>query len=293
MGQTCILTGMIIKAAPAGEYDKRITLLTREQGKVTAFARGARRPKSSMQAATNLFCFGKFEAYEGRDAYTVVRAEIQEYFSGLYTDPDRMYYGCYFLELADYFIQPYGDGERQLSLLYQTVRALGVQSLEPRLVRRIYELKTIVYYGVAPQVFACAKCGKKENLVSFYIEHRGVLCASCAGRPGTGMPEYAGGPDCAGRPEHADETNCADRSNPAGGPDGAGMPNSVGHAGGAALDAASLYTLQYIVSSSIAKLYTFKVTETVYRTVSRVIDRYLKLYVDRELKTLTFLPQES
>ncbi|MCD7981779.1 MAG: DNA repair protein RecO [Clostridiales bacterium] len=246
MGQTCILTGMILKAAPAGEYDKRITLLTGERGKVTAFARGARRPKSSMQAATNLFCFGKFEAYEGRDAYTVVRADIQDYFQELYTDPDRMYYGCYFLELADFFTQPYSDGLQQLKLLYQTVRALGVRSLEPRLVRRIYELKTLVYYGVSPQVFSCVRCGKKENLSAFYIENRGTLCGDCAGNPG-----------------------------------------------GITLDEASLYTLQYIVSSSVAKLYTFRVTEPVYRTVSEVIDRYLKLYVDRELKTLSFLPQDA
>ncbi len=296
MGQTCILTGMIIKTAPAGEYDKRVMLLTREQGKVTAFARGARRPKSAMQAATNLFCFGKFEAYEGRDAYTVVRADIQEYFSWLYTDPDRMYYGCYFLELADYFVQPYSEGEQQLSLLYQTVRALGVQSLEPRLVRRIYELKTLVYYGVAPQVFACVKCGKKEGLVSFYIENRGVLCGSCAGSRGAGIPGHAGRPvrneqGTAGRP---DDT-CGlvgNEQGTAGRPDGNGLDHTA-RPGGIVLDGASLYTLQYIISSSVGKLYTFKVTEAVYRTVSEVIERYLRLYVDRELKTIVFLPQES
>ncbi len=241
--QSCILTVLILKAAPAGEYDKRITILTAERGKVTAFARGARRPKSSMQAATDLFCFGKFEAYEGRDAYTVVRADIQNYFRDLYTDIDRMYYGCYFLELADYFTHPCGDGMQQLKLLYQTIGALGVRSLDPRLVRRIYELKTLVYYGVSPQVFSCVKCGKKENLTSFYTDRRGTVCGACADRPG-----------------------------------------------GIALDGASLYTLQYIVSSPIAKLYTFQVTEPVYETVSGIIDRYLKLYVDRELKTQSFLP---
>ena len=105
MGQTCILTGMILNTMPVGEYDKRITILTRERGKITAFARGARRPKSSLQAATNLFCFGTFEAYEGRSSYTVVKAEISNYFRELAMDLDKTYYGCYFLELADYFCQ--------------------------------------------------------------------------------------------------------------------------------------------------------------------------------------------
>ena len=33
--------GIIIKSAPIGEYDKRITLLTNNRGKISAFARGA------------------------------------------------------------------------------------------------------------------------------------------------------------------------------------------------------------------------------------------------------------
>ncbi len=244
MGQTGILTGMVLKAAPAGEYDKRITLLTREQGKVTAFVRGARRPNSALQAATNLFCFGKFEAYEGRETYTVVKADILNYFSELYTDPERTWYGCYFLELADYFSQPACDAADQLKLLYQTIRALCAPSLDPRLVRRIYELKTLVFQGFSPNVFSCVNCGNKENLRLFSVKRRGTLCTCCGGK------------------------------------------------GDTALSDSSLYTLQYIVSSSVEKLYTFRVTEEVYRSVSAVVGPYLALYVDRDFKTLPFLPEQ-
>lgn len=245
MGQTCILTGMILNTMPVGEYDKRITILTRERGKVTAFARGARRPKSSMQAATNLFCFGKFEAYEGRTSYTVVKAEISNYFRELATDLDMTYYGCYFLEVADYFSQENNDCTNQLKLLYQTLRALNVRSLDHRLVRCIYELKSLVYYGVYPNVFSCMECGTKEHLHWFHMESRGVLCDECCGK------------------------------------------KAAWH-----LDDAALYTLQYIITSPIEKLYTFTVSEAVLLQVSRIIYRYMQLYVEKDFKTLLFLPEE-
>ena len=147
MGQTCILTGMILNTMPVGEYDKRITILTRERGKITAFCPGEPEDrKVPCRRQRTCFCFGTFEAYEGRSSYTVVKAEISNYFRELAMDLDKTYYGCYFLELADYFCQENNDCINQLKLVYQTLRALNVPSLSPKLVRVIYELKTLVYF---------------------------------------------------------------------------------------------------------------------------------------------------
>ena len=57
------VTGIILKQSPVGEYDRRISLLTKEKGKVAAFARGARKPGNRLAAATNPFSFGSFRLY--------------------------------------------------------------------------------------------------------------------------------------------------------------------------------------------------------------------------------------
>ncbi|MBS5957411.1 MAG: DNA repair protein RecO [Clostridiales bacterium] len=141
------LTGMVIKAAPVGEMDKRLVILTRERGKITAFARGARRPGNQLMGLSRPFAFGQFSLYEGRDSYSLRSAEITNYFEDLAQDMEGTCYGSYFLELADYYARENEDATGLLKLLYQSVRALLKPALKNELVQRIFELKTMVING--------------------------------------------------------------------------------------------------------------------------------------------------
>ena len=55
------------------------------------------------------------------------------------------------------------------------------------------------------------------------------------------------------------------------------------------LNDAALYTMQYIVTAPVEKLYTFTVTEEVFEQIAKLIQYYMHQYVEKELKTLAFL----
>ncbi|MCI9149534.1 MAG: DNA repair protein RecO [Lachnospiraceae bacterium] len=243
MGQTIVLTGMVLAAIPIGDYDKRITILTRERGKISAFARGARRQGSQLTAAANPFAFGEFEVYEGRSSYTVVKASISNYFRQLVEDFENVYYGFYFLEIADYYTRENSDEIHMLKLLYQSMRALEHEQLPNRLVRCIYELKAMVVNGEYPNVFSCQSCGREEELIWFDSSRGGVLCQGCKS------------------------------------------------SGAIPVDASTRYTLQYIITSGIEKLYTFTVSGEVLSRLEWIMRDYMGRYIDRSFQSLQVLEE--
>ena len=169
MGEHIAVTGIVLKAYPVGEYDRGIILLTRERGKISAFARGARKPGSRLAAPSNPFSFGVFKLYEGRSSYTVVEADIQKFFEELRTDYVGACYGLYFAEVAEWYTRENNDEREMLKLLYQSLRALCADSLPDQLVRCVFECRAIAVNGEFPGVPADQKLEESTAYALRYI----------------------------------------------------------------------------------------------------------------------------
>lgn len=168
------ITGMVIKAEPVNDYDRRVVLLTRERGKIAAFARGARKPNSRLLAATNPFSFGVFKIYVGRTSYNIADASISNYFEGLREDYESAYYGMYFLEVMDYYTRENNDEKEMLKLLYQSLRALMHEGLPNVLVRYIFEMKAMVINGEFPGMPAEGEWEESTCYAVSYIMASGI-----------------------------------------------------------------------------------------------------------------------
>lgn len=243
MNQSITVTGMILSATPIGEYDKRIVILTKEKGKISAFAKSARRQNNPLMGVTNPFSFGEFVLYEGKSSYNVMQANISNYFMELSADMEGAYYGFYFMDIADYYTKEYNDEREMLKLLYQTMRAIASGKIQRELVRYIFELKALVINGEAPEVFRCANCGVDDRNVVFSSENHGLICEECK----------------------------------------ALAPDSL------SVGKSTLYALQYIVTSTVEKLYTFAVSEEVLTELGNILGQYLRTHVDKKFKSLEIL----
>ncbi len=192
MSDLISVQGVVLSAMPIGEYDKRIVLLTRERGKISAFARGARRMNSPFMAAANPFVFGTFTLYEGRSSYNLNQVSVKRSFAELARMQPGIYYGYYFLELADYFGREGTDGKDLMNLLYVTALALCSPSLKDRLIRCVFELRVMTEEGMMPAVFNCTGCGREpEGEAKWFFSQpaHGLLCPECARRtPGKHTP---------------------------------------------------------------------------------------------------------
>ncbi len=144
--------GMVLQASPVGEYDKRVVLLSRERGKITVFARGSRRMNSRLMAAVSPLAFGSFQLFEGRTAYNLMHADISNYFEGLREDIEKTCYATYFLEVADYYSRENLESSDLLGLLYMSMRALENDHLDNRLVRAVFEMRSMVVDGEFPGI---------------------------------------------------------------------------------------------------------------------------------------------
>ena len=124
------LTALVLASTPAGEYDRRVVLLTRERGKIACFARGARRPGSPLMAVSLPFCFGTYRIRPGRNSNVLVEAKLQTFFEKLRNDMEATCYESALLLLA-----------------YQSFRALESERIPKRLVRTVFEIRATVIEG--------------------------------------------------------------------------------------------------------------------------------------------------
>ena len=178
-------TGLILRQIKVGEADRILTILTPDLGVISASAKGSMRLKNKLFSATGLFCYSEFSLTSGRSHYFIDTAQIKNVFHGISATVEGMGLASYMAEIAAELSPAPPESEAQLRLLLNCLYMLSEKKADLRVIKAVFELRTMSECGFLPQLVYCRGCGTYDG-PAFYLDPQEgcLLCAACAQKAG-------------------------------------------------------------------------------------------------------------
>ncbi|MDF2731605.1 MAG: recO [Desertimonas sp.] len=170
-------TAVVLRTYKLGEADRIVVLLTAENGKVRAVAKGVRKTMSRFGARLEPMSHVRLLLYRGRELDIVSQAESVEPLSPMLVNLDRASQGMAVLEAADQLALEREPNEALYRMVIGALRTIADRQ-SPLVVSAFY-WKLLAAEGLGPELDACVRCGEDGSLVAFDVAEGGVLCRSC------------------------------------------------------------------------------------------------------------------
>lgn len=182
-----VTQALVLRAVDYKESDKILTVLTRENGKMTLSARGCRRKGSAIAASCQLLAWSEMTLYEHRGRWSVKEASTQRLFDGVRADLEKLALGCYFAEVGELLAVEELASPELLSTLLNSLHALDKLDLPLPQIKAAFELKAMCLAGYEPMLDGCAICGCQPDKPGFHLSEGVLHCADCRGQVGEGI----------------------------------------------------------------------------------------------------------
>ena len=187
---------IVLKVVDFSETSCVVTLFTREFGKISALAKGVRRPRNPFEAALDVLsiCRIVFLRKKSDSLDLLTEAKLQRRFRATPGQLDRLYAAYYVIELLRLMTDDADPHTRLYDLAEQTIEALDEGALwKPCLIR--FQAQLLEQLGHQPSLYDCVECGKpiepilaghvaearshKLSRVYFALAQGGVICQHC------------------------------------------------------------------------------------------------------------------
>ncbi|GCE47437.1 DNA replication and repair protein RecO [Thermosporothrix hazakensis] len=198
--RTYSTNAIILKRFPYGEADRILTLFTPYKGKISAIAKGTRRPVSRKSGHLELLCLSRLHVAQGRNLDIITQAQVSESFLHLRGEFWHMTCSTYLAELIDRLIEddnPYPEVYELLTLALRVLDADAQELQQQRtagtlnaaherdrslLLLRFFEIHLLSLIGYEPLLRTCAHCDAELEPVEngFTPTLGGALCPECS-----------------------------------------------------------------------------------------------------------------
>jgi DNA repair protein RecO (recombination protein O) len=171
---------VVLRTYKLREADRIVVLLTADNGKVRAVAKGVRKTTSKFGARLEPMSHVELLLYRGRELDIVSQAESIEPLTPLLATLDRASQGMAVLEAVDQLALEREPSPELYRMLVGVLRTIAERP--SALVVPAFYWKLLAAEGVQPELDVCVRCGAPEpgvTLVAFDLADGGVLCRSC------------------------------------------------------------------------------------------------------------------
>jgi len=171
---------VILGYTPLGEADLLVTMFTRDQGKVRAVGKGARRSTSKSVGHLEPLTVVKMSMAHGRSMDIISQAEVLNSFSTLKEDLTGITKGQYLAEMVDGFGTEASPNPSLYQLMIDTLRVVEADP-ESEMALRYFEFHLLQVSGLMPELYHCVECREElePDAHRFSPNVGGTLCLEC------------------------------------------------------------------------------------------------------------------
>ncbi len=179
---------LVIRLADWSESSRVVTLFTRDFGKISALAKGAKRLRSAFEAGLDLLSESRivFLRKSSSSLDILYESQLIARFQPSSLSMTCLYGGYYIAELLSGLSEEYDPHPRLYDVATETLRNLESHE-DPRVSILRFELVLLNEIGSLPEFDACLVCGcpvTNQRTFAFWVNQGGLICSNCK------RPEY-------------------------------------------------------------------------------------------------------
>ena len=260
----CVTPAIVLRSRPFGESDKIVSFLTRDHGKVTGIAKGAKRSRKRFVNALEPFCLVNLHFQERpHSSLTFIHAcDWILVFKDLTMNLEKIAYASYLVEITDELTR---EREENRSLFEHLKQALvSIEENRPSLsLLAIFQMKVLKLSGYQPMLDCCRRCGRKQPGLGGGLEGEDLEVSKTKSRDGWHFSLRDGGILCEACFDFRKET--------------------------LALSLETLYALTRIQLEDSVATPSLNFSLPALKESRSILSRFIEFQINKELKSASFL----
>ncbi|MEZ6126403.1 MAG: DNA repair protein RecO [Planctomycetaceae bacterium] len=182
---------LVIRQADFSESSRVVTFFSREFGKISCLAKGAKRLKGPFDAALDLLsaCRIVFLQKTSGALNLLTQAELIRRFAPAPHQLMSLYSGYYLADLLNRFTEEFDPNATLYDAAEAALNQLADADCDYATVVLLFEVRLLVVTGHFPSLAECIACGEEARIsgrFAHWVSQGGLLCEHCR------RQEYAG-----------------------------------------------------------------------------------------------------